>query len=195
MFGKAHQAMNMPGLSTIDRTRRLFRLQRYIQAAWGSGYHCVSSLTSISKVGGLPKVLVMALLSNIDARLHLLKRHPDLHGQLNEYALDTDDLEFSFSALTKRAGYNAPAYTMLQLNRSIRRLIWLRLDPDSGVSFQHSQHAKYGSVRRRLKRAADWVDCNGQLHKNWRARVSQLAHIAVRDRRHVRGWRKAARMG
>ena len=86
-------------------------------------------------------VLVNALLANVDARSHLLKRYPELYGKLNEYALDTDDLEFLFSALALRAGWNCPAVQQLRLLRSIRRLAHLRSDPNSGISLPHSQHA------------------------------------------------------
>ena len=80
-------------------------------------------------------------------RSHLLKRYPELYGKLNEYALDTDDLEFLFSALALRAGWNCPAVQQLRLLRSIRRLAHLRSDPNSGISLPHSQHAKYGTER------------------------------------------------
>ena len=71
----------------------------------GSAYHSVKALTSNEKVGGVPKILVCALLANIDGRLCLLARHPGLDGWLNKYrGLGTDDVELAFSAWAKRAG-------------------------------------------------------------------------------------------
>jgi hypothetical protein len=76
----------------------------------GGAYHSVKALTSNEKVGGLPKILVCALLSNIDGRLCLLARYPGLDGWLNGYTgLGTNDVELAFSALAKRAGWKAPA--------------------------------------------------------------------------------------
>ena len=148
VMGGAHQAMNMPGLTTDDRTARLGELRRFLLRTFGQAYHSVHLMTSDAKVGGLPRGLVTALLCNVDGRLHLLNRWPGLHTHLNEYrGLDTDDLELSFSALVKRAGWKAPAMQQLRLLRSIRRLRRLRLDPNSGVSLQHSQHRKYGAER------------------------------------------------
>ena len=147
VFGAAHEAMNMPGIGPDERTESLQLLSKHLIAAYGAAYHTVSGLASSSRVAGLPRVLVNALLANVDARSHLLKRYPELYGKLNEYALDTDDLEFLFSALALRAGWNCPAVQQLRLLRSIRRLAHLRSDPNSGISLPHSQHAKYGTER------------------------------------------------
>ena len=114
----------------------------------GGAYHSVKALTSNDKVGGLPKILVCALLSNIDGRLCLLARYPGLDGWLNEYrGLGTDDVELAFSALAKRAGWKAPAMQQLRLLRTIRALRRLKTDPNSGITVQHSQHRKYGPER------------------------------------------------
>ena len=149
VFGAAHEAFNMPGIEPDCRTERLAKLKKHLQAAYGKEYHTVAGLTAAAhdKVAGLPRVLVNALLSNIDARTHLLKRFPQLYGKLNEYSLDTDDLEFLFSALALRAKWNCPTMQQLRLLRSIRRLAHLRTDPNSKVSIPHSQHQKYGSER------------------------------------------------
>jgi hypothetical protein len=137
--------MNMPGLNQAERTHGLELLYRMLVKAYGSRYHSVRGLCSGSRVCGLPKTLINALLSNVDARLHLLARNPGM--ELNEYATDTDDVELSFSALRMRAGYKAPCMQQLRLGRSIRRLRMLRLDPNSGVSLQHSKHRRYGAER------------------------------------------------
>ena len=182
----------MPGFgTTADRSKFLEKLRHILLKAYGAAYHSVAGLTSNKRVGGLPRLLVNALLCNIDARIHLLERHPALSNCLVEYMLDTDDIEFNFSALAKRATWNAPAEQQLRLLRSIRRLARLRRDKNSGVSLQHSKHRKYGPERRSLKRGAEWHSCDPKVRKKHHSSLSEAALRCVRDKRHVRGFRKA----
>ena len=153
VFGEVHKAMNMPGFGTAaDRNKFLEELRRILLKAYGAAYHPVAGLTPNRRIGGLPRFLVNALLCNIDARIHLLERHPALSNCLVEYMLDTDDIEFNFSALAKRATWNAPAEQQLRLLHLNRRLARLRRYKNSGVSLQHSKHRKYAlSARRSLE--------------------------------------------
>jgi hypothetical protein len=132
---------------------------------------------------------------------------------LNEYrGMDTDDLELSFSALVKRASWKAPAMQQLRLLRSIRRLRRLRLDPNSGVSLQHSQHRKYGAERCCLANqlcvfivggcrhhaniAAEWndgsaLDPKSEKRLKFIKAITKQARRTVRDKTTVRGFRKS----
>jgi len=159
-------------------------------------------MLSGKKVFGFPRDLLLAFLSNIDAREHLLRLHPTIGSSLNEYALDTDDCEFSFSALVVRMGWKCPGAQALQALRSIYRLALLRRDPNSGIHIQSSQHCKYGRQTRMIEKARMWN--NGMCYgSSGAARAARLLHFAgihklakrcVRDKRTVRSYRKAKQL-
>ena len=121
---------------------------------------------------------------------------------LNEYALDTDDCGFSFSALVVRMGWKCPGAQALQALRSIHRLALLRRDPNSGIHIQSSQHCKYGRQTRMIEKARMWNNglCCGSSGAARAARllrfagIHKLAKRCVRDKRTVRGYRKAKQL-
>ena len=118
------------------------------------------------------------------------------------YALDTDDCEFSFSALVVRMGWKCPGAQALQALRSIHRLALLRRDPNSGIHIQSSQHCKYGRQTRVIEKARMWDNglCCGSSGAARAARllrfagIHKLAKRCVRDKRTVRGYRKAKQL-
>ena len=78
----------------------------------------------------------------------------------------------------------------------------LRRDPNSGIHIQSSQHCKYGRQTRMIEKARMWNNglCYGS---SGAARAARLLHFAgihklakrcVRDKRTVRGYRKAKQL-
>ena len=78
IFGEAHCAMNMPQLNHKDRNRRLNKFRKLIRKLFGSAFNSVARISSGNKVFGFPRDLLLAFLSNIDAREHLLRLHPTI---------------------------------------------------------------------------------------------------------------------
>ena len=62
-----------------------------------------------NKIGGMPRTLLFALMSNIDAHGQYCREHPDFARWLVQHSLDTDDLETSFGMLVMRCRWK-PTY-------------------------------------------------------------------------------------
>ena len=88
----------MPELSLEDRKARMDRLLVLIRAIFGRRLLDTEAIHK-AKLAGIPRQLLFAWMSNIEAHRVFIFEHPEVSQFLVQHALDTDDLETSFGML------------------------------------------------------------------------------------------------
>jgi len=134
VIGEEHMAWDMPGLTQADRRIRMDKLKTMLKRIWGSRAHNVNDIHK-TKVAGMPRTLLFALMSNIDAHTHYGREHPELAEWLVQHALDTDDLETSFGMLVMRCRWKPTWEVAVRAQISIDHLYRMRRMPDATRGF------------------------------------------------------------
>lgn len=131
IIGEEHQAWDMPGLSPEDRSGRMHRLHAMLLDLFGGRLHDVVGIHK-SHLGGFPRELLFAWLSNIDSYKVLCREHPGLVKTLVQHSLDTDDLETSFGMLKMRCRSDVAYNVAVRSQEATDHLFNMRrLDDDS----------------------------------------------------------------
>jgi hypothetical protein len=192
ILGRANQAWDAEGLSRQERSQRMYEERRCMMALMGGRLHVIDRMDE-GHVGGFPRGLLMAMISNTDAYECFVRDHPQRALSMVDRFPGTDDCEFEFGTIVLACGFKPSANVALGFFRNKDNLLRLRQDPHLPFFVPGSTKSSYHHWKLRARRETRWSDrrllaLDGEGRDKYFLDISKRAAAAVYKRKSIRSF-------
>jgi hypothetical protein len=194
VLGGACQAWGAEGLSREARREKWSAETRLMKATMGEGLQVIDELDH-SHVGGYPRGLLLATLTNNQSHASFQRHHPHLCATMVDLFVSTDDCEHEFGTLVRGVGFKPTAVVAMGYFRIQDILLRAKQDPDINCIVPASTKSSYLHHQRRALKEVRWHDpalleLPGPGREKYYAALTKGAAGYVRKKRSIRAFHK-----